>query len=161
HQAYTGTDDVPTVAFNALERSKIDDAVVLAVLARARAAGFDAYLLPQSPDLPMANRREDILITRPSAAVSVRPQPHLPLGPGVYVRSTGSGAGASPATRLRGCVLPGSSGPIWPGPGGLAGPASPSKTWPPGKRRGDTGSTRWSCTVSSIGCGPVCTVRRS
>jgi 2-polyprenyl-3-methyl-5-hydroxy-6-metoxy-1,4-benzoquinol methylase len=65
HQAFTGTDEVPTVAFSALERSKIDDAVVLAILARARAAGFDAYVLPQAPDLPMANRREDILITRP------------------------------------------------------------------------------------------------
>src|SRR5262249_20218240 len=65
HQAFTGTDDVPVVAFNALERSRIDDAVVLSVLARARAAGFEAYVLPQAPDLPMANRREDILITRP------------------------------------------------------------------------------------------------
>lgn len=65
HQAFTGTDEVPAVVFNQLERSKIDDAVVLAVLGRARAAGFDAYLVPQAPDLPMANRREDILIVRP------------------------------------------------------------------------------------------------
>jgi hypothetical protein len=65
HQKFTGTDDVPAVAFNALEPAKIDDAVVLSILARARAAGFDAYVLPQAPGLPMANRREDILITRP------------------------------------------------------------------------------------------------
>jgi hypothetical protein len=65
HQQFTGTDDVPAVAFNSLERSKIDDAVVLSILGRARTAGFDAYVLPQAPDLPMANRREDILITRP------------------------------------------------------------------------------------------------
>src|SRR5262245_24916114 len=65
HQQFTGTDDIPAVAFNAIESAKIADAVVSASLARARAAGFDAYVLPQSPDLPMANRREDILITRP------------------------------------------------------------------------------------------------
>ena len=65
HQAFTGTDEVPAVAFNALERSKIDDAVVLALLGRARAAGFDAYVVPQAPDLPMANRREDVLIVKP------------------------------------------------------------------------------------------------
>jgi hypothetical protein len=65
HQAFTGTDDVPPVTFNAIERSKIDDAVLLAVLGRARAAGFDAYVVPQAPDLPMANRREDVLIVRP------------------------------------------------------------------------------------------------
>jgi 2-polyprenyl-3-methyl-5-hydroxy-6-metoxy-1,4-benzoquinol methylase len=65
HQQFTGTDEVPEVAFYALERSKIDDAVVLAILSRARAAGFDAYVLPQAADLPMANRREDVLIVRP------------------------------------------------------------------------------------------------
>jgi 2-polyprenyl-3-methyl-5-hydroxy-6-metoxy-1,4-benzoquinol methylase len=65
HQQYTGTDEVPGVAFNSIERTKIDDAVVLAILARARAAGFDAYVVPQASHLPMANRREDVLITRP------------------------------------------------------------------------------------------------
>jgi len=65
HQAFTGSDEIPVVAFNELERSKIDDAVVLAVVGRARAAGFDAYVVPQAPELPMANRREDVLIVRP------------------------------------------------------------------------------------------------
>jgi 2-polyprenyl-3-methyl-5-hydroxy-6-metoxy-1,4-benzoquinol methylase len=65
HQQFTGTDDLLAVAFNTLEPAKIDDAVVLSILARARGAGFDGYALPQSPDLPMANRREDILIIRP------------------------------------------------------------------------------------------------
>jgi 2-polyprenyl-3-methyl-5-hydroxy-6-metoxy-1,4-benzoquinol methylase len=65
HQAFTGTDEVPAIAFSQLERSKVDDAVVLAILGRARAAGFDAYVVPQAPDLPMANRREDVLIVRP------------------------------------------------------------------------------------------------
>jgi hypothetical protein len=39
--------------------------VVFALLQRARLAGFDAYVLPQDPALPMANRREDVLIIRP------------------------------------------------------------------------------------------------
>jgi 2-polyprenyl-3-methyl-5-hydroxy-6-metoxy-1,4-benzoquinol methylase len=65
HQAFTGTSEVPAVAFNSIERSKIDDAVVLGILSRVRAAGFDAYVVPQAPDLPMANRREDVLIVRP------------------------------------------------------------------------------------------------
>jgi hypothetical protein len=65
HRDYTGTDEAPAVAFNVPEPAKIDDAVVLSILSRARAAGFDAYVVPQAPDLPMANRREDILIVRP------------------------------------------------------------------------------------------------
>jgi hypothetical protein len=65
HQAFTHTDEIPVVGFNSLERSRIDDAVVLSIVSRARAAGFDAYVVPQASDLPMANRREDILIVRP------------------------------------------------------------------------------------------------
>jgi hypothetical protein len=65
HQAFTGTSERPEFTFNIVERSKIDDSAVLALVSRARAAGFDAYVVPQSPDLPMANRREDILVTRP------------------------------------------------------------------------------------------------
>ena len=65
HREFTGAPDPPRIAFNTIEEGKIDDAVVLALLARARAAGFDAYVLPQPDDLPMANRREDVLITTP------------------------------------------------------------------------------------------------
>ena len=65
HQDFMKTTEKPPVRFNVIEPDQIDDAVVMAILQRARAQGFDAYVLPQSPDLPMANRREDILITRP------------------------------------------------------------------------------------------------
>jgi 2-polyprenyl-3-methyl-5-hydroxy-6-metoxy-1,4-benzoquinol methylase len=65
HQDFTQSDEIPQVQFNVPEPSQIDDAVVMAIVARARAAGFDAYVLPQAADLPMANRREDILIVRP------------------------------------------------------------------------------------------------
>lgn len=65
HQKFTETNEVPVVHFNAVEASKIDDAVILSLILRCRNSGFDAYLLPQSNDLPMANRREDILIMKP------------------------------------------------------------------------------------------------
>src|SRR5262249_40870988 len=53
------------VRFSCPGPGKIGDAGVLGALARCRAAGFDAYVGPQAPELPMANRREDILIHRP------------------------------------------------------------------------------------------------
>lgn len=42
----------------------LDDAFVFAVLARFRSRGYEAYVLPQSTDLPFANRREDILVIK-------------------------------------------------------------------------------------------------
>jgi hypothetical protein len=65
HQEFMKTKEQPEVVFNKIEHDQIDDAVVFALLQRARAQGFDAYVVPQNPNLPMANRREDILITRP------------------------------------------------------------------------------------------------
>jgi hypothetical protein len=65
HKQFMQTTESPAVEFNQLEHGQIDDAVVFALLQRARLAGFDAYLMPQDPSLPMGNRREDILIVRP------------------------------------------------------------------------------------------------
>jgi len=65
HQEFMHTSEVPKVSYNQIESGQIDDAVVIALVQRARAQGFDAYVLPQDPRLPMANRREDILIVRP------------------------------------------------------------------------------------------------
>ncbi len=65
HREFTKTETTPEVAFNRVERGQIDDAVVLSLVARARAAGADAYVVPQRDDLPMANRREDILVRKP------------------------------------------------------------------------------------------------
>jgi hypothetical protein len=64
HKRFMGTDEPPVVD-DRPGPDKIDDAVVLGLLERARAAGCDAYVLPQRPDLPLANRREDILVVRP------------------------------------------------------------------------------------------------
>ncbi len=65
HRAFMGVDEPPQVHYSVPEPGLIDDAVLLGLVARARAAGFDAYLMPQPPTLPMANRREDLLITHP------------------------------------------------------------------------------------------------
>lgn len=65
HQEFMKTADLPDITFNTIEHDHIDDAVVMSILQRARAQGFDAYVLPQGSNLPMANRREDILISRP------------------------------------------------------------------------------------------------
>lgn len=65
HQQFTGTDEVPATTFNRLESGQIDDSVILSIILRCRYAGFDAYWLPQANALPMANRREDILVRKP------------------------------------------------------------------------------------------------
>ena len=65
HQAFTGTGEVPVVAHGTLDPGHIDDGALLGLVLRARSAGYDAFLLPQAADLPMANRREDLLVRRP------------------------------------------------------------------------------------------------
>jgi hypothetical protein len=65
HQEFMHTSEKPEVTFNNPEPGQIDDAVLLGLIQRARAAGFDAYWLPQSAECPMANRREDLLFRRP------------------------------------------------------------------------------------------------
>ncbi len=65
HQNFTATKEIPSVSFTTIEPGKIDDAVILSIIMRVRAQGCDAYWVPQSSKLPMANRREDILILKP------------------------------------------------------------------------------------------------
>jgi 2-polyprenyl-3-methyl-5-hydroxy-6-metoxy-1,4-benzoquinol methylase len=43
---------------------QFDDELVLAMVARCRKQGLDAYVLPQPSDLPFGNTREDILAIR-------------------------------------------------------------------------------------------------
>jgi len=65
HQRFMQTQEKPELRYNVIEPDTIDDAVVLGLVSRARNQGFDAYLLPQGADLPMANRREDIVVVKP------------------------------------------------------------------------------------------------
>ncbi len=43
---------------------KMDDTIIFSLMMRLRKFGCETYLLPQNSDLPMANRREDILIVK-------------------------------------------------------------------------------------------------
>lgn len=64
HKAFTGSDDAPIVDFNTVAHGKIDDAVLIGMIQRAQAAGLHGYLLPQAQNLPMANRRDDLLFAK-------------------------------------------------------------------------------------------------
>ena len=65
HQAFMKTAAIPEVEFNRIDPEQIDDSFLISLILRARSAGFDSYLIPQGSDLPMTNRREDLLIVRP------------------------------------------------------------------------------------------------
>lgn len=65
HKSHYSDLPEPNIVFNALDVGEIDDGVILGLVARMRAAGLHVFVLPQGPALPMANRREDILIIRP------------------------------------------------------------------------------------------------
>jgi 2-polyprenyl-3-methyl-5-hydroxy-6-metoxy-1,4-benzoquinol methylase len=64
HRKFTGTDTLPPVELLTLKPHKIDDGIVFGILQRYRGCGFETYLLPQPPSLPMGNRREDVLIVK-------------------------------------------------------------------------------------------------
>jgi 2-polyprenyl-3-methyl-5-hydroxy-6-metoxy-1,4-benzoquinol methylase len=65
HHVYMKTDQEPDVPPFAILRDCVDDGLMIGLVMRARLAGFDAYLLPQAPNLPFANWREDLLVRRP------------------------------------------------------------------------------------------------
>lgn len=65
HRAFTGTDTPYDVGQDVSSPDKIDDALLARLVSRAQAGGCDAYVLPQDAALPMANRRDDLLIMRP------------------------------------------------------------------------------------------------
>lgn len=66
HKRFMQTDEPPDLsALDDAGARTIDDGVILGLLGRARDAGFDAYVVPLGPGLPLANRREDILVVRP------------------------------------------------------------------------------------------------
>ncbi len=66
HRAFTGQDDAaPKLALFEDATGRIDDSVLLAMIQRAQQAGCDAYLVPQADHLPMANRRDDLIIRKP------------------------------------------------------------------------------------------------
>jgi hypothetical protein len=65
HRAFTGTDTEPPVPPYGLMPGEIDDAVIFALLMRARNQGIHGFVLPQPDGLPFSNRREDVLLHHP------------------------------------------------------------------------------------------------
>jgi len=65
HRVFTGSTEPLVAPFNEPAPGKIDDAVLMGLMQRAQLAGCDAYLTPQAADLPMANRRDDLIIGKP------------------------------------------------------------------------------------------------
>ena len=65
HRAYMRSEHGPEVAAFDDARGRLDDGAVFGIAHRMRAAGYDAYIVPQAAALPMANRREDVLVVRP------------------------------------------------------------------------------------------------
>ncbi len=65
HRDFTGGGTPPDTQAGAATRGGIDDRVLRAMMRRAQRAGCDAYLLPQPQALPMANRRDDLVIAKP------------------------------------------------------------------------------------------------
>lgn len=65
HRRHYPGQPIPDMSAEAPDGAAIDDGVVTGLLARMRRAGFHAFVVPQAAGLPMANRREDILIVRP------------------------------------------------------------------------------------------------
>lgn len=64
HKNYMKTDEAPVVQALQHEPSYIDDGVLIGLMQRYRGYGFNAYILPQPAQLPMNNRREDLLICK-------------------------------------------------------------------------------------------------
>lgn len=64
HQNFTKTKTKPEYKFNVLYEDKIDDSLIFSILMRYRYAGYETYLLEQPNNLPLSNRREDILIVK-------------------------------------------------------------------------------------------------
>jgi 2-polyprenyl-3-methyl-5-hydroxy-6-metoxy-1,4-benzoquinol methylase len=64
HEEYHRGKEVPPLPLTHDFTEKIDDALLFGILHRYRALGHETYLIPQANNLPMATRREDILIVK-------------------------------------------------------------------------------------------------
>ena len=62
HAKNTGSSEPPVLAH---EQGEINDQTLLDIIKTCRKQGYHAYIVPQGAELPMANRREDLLIIRP------------------------------------------------------------------------------------------------
>lgn len=64
HQKFTNSNSLPDINHFELKPAMLDDSVIFSILQRYRNLGFETFVMAQPVDLPMSNRREDILICR-------------------------------------------------------------------------------------------------
>jgi 2-polyprenyl-3-methyl-5-hydroxy-6-metoxy-1,4-benzoquinol methylase len=64
HQKNNGKNTFPHVNWNEKKPGEFNDDDIFALLKMARLKGVEAFVLPQREELPMANRREDILFVK-------------------------------------------------------------------------------------------------
>jgi len=64
HQEYTKSNSMPELHSGTLQKNKIDDSIIFAILQRYRNFGYETYLLAQDSRLTMSSRRDDILIVK-------------------------------------------------------------------------------------------------
>jgi 2-polyprenyl-3-methyl-5-hydroxy-6-metoxy-1,4-benzoquinol methylase len=65
HRKFIDSNESSIASQTGISGNQIDDGVLVGMLLRARNRGFHAYIVPQGPLLPMANRREDLLFVKP------------------------------------------------------------------------------------------------
>lgn len=63
HQKWSNSKEIPYISQEEINRS-INDQKIIDLLKEYRSNGFEAYLLEQDANLPLAHTREDILIVR-------------------------------------------------------------------------------------------------
>ena len=64
-EKYIGTTSSQRPVTPSISSEHIDDAVLFGMITRARSKGYHGYIVPQHEDLPMSNRREDLLFIKP------------------------------------------------------------------------------------------------
>ena len=64
HQKNNGPNTFPEINWNEKKPGEFNDEDVFALMKMARVKGLEAFVLPQKNELPMANRREDILFVK-------------------------------------------------------------------------------------------------
>jgi 2-polyprenyl-3-methyl-5-hydroxy-6-metoxy-1,4-benzoquinol methylase len=65
HRNYMQTELNPVIKPFEVDKSRLDDSMVLGIVAHLRMGGCHAYVLPQPTSLPLATRREDVLVVKP------------------------------------------------------------------------------------------------
>ena len=65
HKNFMKDNSLPTFVDDEILEYEIDDSLIFFILQRSRNLGYQSYIVPQNENLPMSNRREDILIIKP------------------------------------------------------------------------------------------------